>query len=353
MKRWGRIVVSVAVASVTIGVALAATGTMGFGSLGKSLGFRREPRLSLETSRVDRGPVVARITATGMLSALVTVQVGSQISGRIQDLYADYGGVVKRGQIIARLDTRLLQAALEQARANMDAAEGTLAKARAEAVGTDQRAARVRQLRERELVAQAESDSAEAAAAASRAAVTAAQGEAAQARAALHQARLNLDYATVRSPIPGVVISRNVDVGQTVAASLQAPTLFTIAEDLRKMQVDTAVSEADVGKVRPGMPASFTVDAYPGSVFSGTVRQVRDAPQNVQSVVTYDAVIDVANPDLKLKPGMTANVSLVWADRRDVLRVPTAALRFRPPAELLAEAAGGPAASGKHKHKDD
>ncbi len=169
----------------------------------------------------------------------------------------------------------------------------------------------------------------------------ASQGVLAQAEAALHQAEINLAYTSIHSPTDGVVISRNVDVGQTVAASLQAPTLFVIAEDLRKMQVDTSVAEADIGRLHDGMPATFTVDAYPGESFRGTVRQIRNAPQTVQNVVTYDAVIDIDNPELKLKPGMTANVTFVAAESNDVLRVPNAALRFRPSGDVLAAAGLG------------
>jgi HlyD family secretion protein len=180
--------------------------------------------------------------------------------------------------------------------------------------------------------------------------VDTARGDLEQARANLHQATVNLGYATVISPINGVVISRNVDVGQTVAASLQAPTLFTIAEDLGKMQVHAAVSEADVGRLAPGMPASFVVDAYPDERFKGVIRQIRDAPQTLQNVVTYDAVIDVDNPDHRLKPGMTANVTFVYAAHKGVLRIPSAALRFLPPPGLLAEQ--GLAAPSK-KHKKD
>jgi HlyD family secretion protein len=167
----------------------------------------------------------------------------------------------------------------------------------------------------------------------------------AQARAALSQARVNLAYTDIRSPTSGVVISRNVDVGQTVAASLQAPTIFVIAEDLAKMQVDTSVAEADVGRLKAGMAATFTVDAYPGETFRGKVRQIRNAPQTVQNVVTYDAVIDVDNPELKLKPGMTANVTFVYAEKDDVLKVPNSALRFRPPPALLGDAKGSGAAA--------
>ncbi len=293
-----------------------------------------EPRY--ETARVDRGRIVAQVTATGTLSALVTVQVGSQVSGRIQKLFADFNTPVKKGQLIAKIDPELFKAALDQARANHVAAKADFTHARVQAADSERQLARTRSLAERKLVAQADLDTAQANADGSQAAVESAAGKVAQARAALQQAEVNLAYTSIVSPIDGTVISRNVDVGQTVAASLQAPTVFVIAEDLAKMQVDTSVAEADIGKLRSGMDASFTVDAYPGKRFQGTVRQIRNAPQTVQNVVTYDAVVDVANPDLELRPGMTANVSFVFAERPDVLRVPNAALRFRPSAELLA-----------------
>jgi HlyD family secretion protein len=286
---------------------------------------------ALETARVDRGRIVAKVTATGTLSALVTVQVGSQVSGRIASLDADFNSPVKKGQVIARIDPQLFEAAVEQARANAAAAQGNLAKAQAQALDAQRQLERTRALAERKLVAQADLDTAQAGADAGRASVQAAEGALEQARAALHQAEVNLAYTRIASPTNGVVISRNVDVGQTVAASLQAPTLFVIAEDLSKMQVDTSVAEADVGRLRAGMPATFTVDAFPGEVFRGTVRQVRNAPQTVQNVVTYDAVVDVANADQKLKPGMTATATFVYAEKDDVLRIPNAALRFRPP----------------------
>jgi HlyD family secretion protein len=295
-----------------------------------------------ETAPVTRGRVVAKVTATGTLSALVTVQVGSQVSGRISELHADFNTPVRKGQLIARIDPQLFDASVEQARANAVAAEGNLAKARAQALDAERQLGRTRTLAERKLVAAADLDTAQANADAARASVQAAEGARAQSRAALHQASVNLAYTSIVSPTDGVVISRNVDVGQTVAASLQAPTLFVIAEDLAKMQVDTSVAEADVGRLRAGMSATFTVDAYPGEVFRGTVRQVRNAPQTVQNVVTYDAVVDVANPELKLKPGMTATTTFVFAEKEDVLRVPNAALRFRPPPGLLG---GGKAGS--------
>lgn len=288
-----------------------------------------------QTAKVERGPIVAKVTASGTLSALVTVQVGSQVSGRIREILVDYNAEVKKGEVIARLDPQLLTATLEQARANYDAARADLQKAKVQAMDAERQLARQRSLHERKLTAQADFDTAQANSEVAQAQVAAAKGRVAQTHAALHQAQVNLDYATITSPIDGVVISRDVDVGQTVTASLQTPTLFVIAEDLRKMQVDTSVAEADVGKLDAGMPAIFTVDAYPNERFDGTVRQIRNAAQTVQNVVTYDAVIDVQNPALKLRPGMTANVTFVYASKEGVLRVPNAALRFKPPTDLM------------------
>ena len=309
---------------------IAALAVAGTGIWRWRAGSRRGPA-AVETARVDRGRIVAKVTATGTLSAIVTVQVGSQVSGRIAEIGVDFNSPVKKGQVIARIDPLLFQATVEQARANVIAADGNLVKAKAQAIDARRQYERNQALFEKQLVAQADRDTAQANADAADAAVKAADGALAQARATLNQAEVNLAYTKIISPTNGVVISRNVDVGQTVAASLQAPTLFVIAEDLSKMQVDTSVAEADVGRLRDGMPASFTVDAYPGEVFQGTVRQVRNSPQTVQNVVTYDAVIDVNNPDLKLKPGMTANATFIYAEKDDVLRIPNAALRFRPP----------------------
>ncbi|MBI5071256.1 MAG: efflux RND transporter periplasmic adaptor subunit [Deltaproteobacteria bacterium] len=301
-------------------------------------------RPAFETAAVDKGNITAKVTATGTLSAIVTVQVGSQVSGRIAELRADFNSTVKKGQLIAKIDPALFQAAVEQARANHMAAQGNLARSQAQATDADRQAARAKALAERKLIALADYETAQSTADAARAQVAASQGAVEQARAALHQAQVNLAYTDIVSPTNGVVISRNVDVGQTVAASLQAPTLFVIAEDLAKMQVDTSVAEADVGRLRAGMEASFTVDAYPSERFQGKVRQIRNAPQTVQNVVTYDAVIDVDNPALKLKPGMTANVTFIYAEKDDVVRIPNAALRFRPPPDLLKGSGGAGAA---------
>src|SRR5664279_4164667 len=228
-----------------------------------------KPAVQWETTAVDRGRVVARVTATGVLSALVTVQVGSQVSGRIQQLFADFNSPVKKGQVIAKIDPQLFQATLEQARANYAAAQGTLLKAKVQANQAEIDFKRQQSLAERKLVAEADFDTARSNLDAAKAQVAINVGNLQQAKAALNQARVNLAYTTIVSPTDGVVISRNVDVGQTVAAAMSAPIIFVIAEDLRKMQVDTRVAEADVGKLTAGMDATFVVDAFPGERFKG------------------------------------------------------------------------------------
>jgi HlyD family secretion protein len=302
------------------------------------------PPVRYVTGQVDRGRIAAKVTATGTLSALVTVSVGSQVSGRIAWLGADFGSVVHKDQVVAKIDPALFQASVEQARANHLAAVAAVEKAQANTNLAARQADRAQRLHAEGLMSQSDLDTARATLAAARGDLGSARAAVAQTKAALDQASLNLHYTTIISPIDGIVISRNVDVGQTVAATLQAPTLFTIAQDLGRMQVDTNVTEADVGKVRAGMPVSFTVDAYPDRVFDGKVRQVRDNAQTLQNVVTYDAVIDVDNKDGVLKPGMTASVTFVYADEPDVLRVPTAALRFKPDAPTRA-LMGAPAAA--------
>ncbi len=289
-----------------------------------------------ETAKVDRGKVVAKVTATGTLSAHVTVQVGAQVSGRLQEILVDFNSEVKKGQVLAKIDPQLFQATLEQSKANDTAARAQLQKARVQALDAERQYNRSKELRAQNLIAQADLDTAQANYEAAKAQVDASSANVAQTTANLHQAEVNLAYTTILSPIDGTVISRNVDVGQTVASALQAPTLFVIAEDLHQMQVDTSVAEADVGRLEAGMNVTFLVDAYPQERFKGVVRQIRFSPQTVQNVVTYDAVIDVDNPELKLRPGMTANVTFISAERDNVLRVPNAALRFRPPPELLA-----------------
>ena len=296
----------------------------------------RGPQFEFETVRAERGHITARVTATGTLSAVTTVQVGAQVSGRVSELFVDFNSPVKKGQPLATLDPQLMEAAVDQAQASYVVAQGVLAKARAGAAHAARDLNRARSLWQQDLMTRAEYEADEANAAAAKGELAAAEGGVSQAAAQLNQARVNLGYTKILSPIDGVVVLRNVDVGQTVAASLQAPTLFTIAEDPRKMQVDTNVAEADVGKLTAGMRATFTVDAFPTEKFHGTVRQIRSAAQVVQNVVTYDAVVDFDNSGLRLKPGMTANVTFVIAEKDDVLKIPTAALRFHAPATLSA-----------------
>jgi HlyD family secretion protein len=300
------------------------------------------PVVRYQSASLDHGPLAAKVTASGTISAIITVQVGSQVSGRIEAWYADFNTPVKKGQLIAQIEPSLFKAAAEQARANYESAKAGYDKAIANRSLAERSYARELALFEQNLAAVVDVDTAEASAGASRADVESAAAAIEQARAALDQAQLNLSYTRIVSPIGGIVISRNIDVGQTVAASFQAPTLFTIAQDLTKMEVDTNVAEGDVGKIREKMDATFTVDAFPTRAFHGVVRQVRDNATTLQNVVTYDAVIDVDNSDLALRPTMTANVTFVYASEADVVRVPNAALRFKPdPATVAAMTAGG------------
>jgi HlyD family secretion protein len=308
------------------------------------------PAMRYETAAVDRGPVLAKVTASGTLSALVSVQVGVQVSGRVKEVLVDYNSPVTAGQVIARLDPLLFQAAVDQAHANLLTSESSLRTAVAQANNAKRAYDRAKMLVDQKLMTQSDFDTALANRDVADAQVDAAKSNLEVAGTAVKQAELNLGYATITSPIDGTVISRSVDVGQTVAAAFQAPTLFLIAKDLRKMQVDTSVSESDVGRLRTGMTTTFTVDAYPDEAFRGTVRQIRSAPTTVQNVVTYDAVIDVDNSGLKLKPGMTANATFVVAERKNVVRIPNAALRFLPDAKLLQSLSipvPGPAAESK------
>lgn len=292
------------------------------------------PAVDYKTASAERRHIVARVTASGVLSALVTVQVGTQVSGRIQKLGADFNSQVKKGDLVAKIDPQLFEASVQQARANHLSAQAGVASAQAAAFAADKQYARTKALHDQNLASQSDLDTSEASVATTHAAVDGAKASLAQSDASLHQAEVNLSYTSILSPIDGVVISRNVDVGQTVAASLSAPTLFTIAQDLTKMQVDTNVAEGDVGRLEVGMKTYFTVDSYPGQRFLGKIRQIRNAASTVQNVVTYDAVIDVDNTDLRLRPGMTANVTVVYAERANVLTVTNTSLRFRPPPQV-------------------
>jgi HlyD family secretion protein len=353
------------------------------------------------TARVERGPLTAAVSATGNLNAVVVVQVGSQVSGQIKDLMVDFNSIVKKNQVIARIDPDIFEAKVNQARADVDSARAAVlnqeaqveraradvdnaraalveakaftAKAQVQSVDAKRDYDRKTELFGRQLIAKSDLDTSQAiydAAVAqldstrareqalgsgiqsaiaqlrvTQAALESAWAQVKQKDAALKQAQVDLDHTTILAPVDGVVVSRQVDVGQTVAASLQAPVLFTIAQDLTQMQVETSVDEADIGRIKLDDRATFTVDAFPGETFAGTVTQIRKAAQVVQNVVTYTVVVAVANPSGRLVPGMTANVKLVTAEKASVLKVPNAALRFRP-AGIEAPSDGPPSGAG-------
>jgi len=364
--------------------------------------FRGSAQPAYITATIDRGDIEAAITATGNVNAVKTVQVGSQVSGNILELHADFNTKVKAGQLVARIDPAIFQAHVDQTRAAVDSAKASVVSARAaiakaqsdiagaQANVASQKAnlahaqsavadAKIKNDRRIEMVKQglisredadtyqstydqavASLDAAQSAVSAAQSSVTSAeaqkdvtqtqldqaQSQVKQTTATLQQAQLDLAHTQIVAPVDGTVISRNMDVGQTVAASFQAPTIFQIAQDLTKMQVDTNVDESDVGPIRVGQPANFTVDAYPGVTFPGEVAQIRQAPINVQNVVTYDVVVSVSNPDLKLFPGMTANVRIINGVARHAVRLPVAALRFHPP-EATTPATGTAKGQGK------
>jgi len=292
---------------------------------------KKEDGLKFRTEKISKGDIVETVTASGNVNAVTTVLVGTQVSGTIKTIYADFNSPVKRGQLIAQIDPAIFEAQVEQARANLLSAKANLEKADASFIDAKRTMERNKALFSKDLIARSEVDTAETNYETAKAQINASKAQITQAEASLKVAETNLRYTRIISPVNGIVVSRNVDVGQTVAASFQTPTLFTIAQDLTKMQIDTNVAEADIGKVKQGQDVEFTVDAYPGVIFKGKVSQVRNAPINVQNVVTYNAVILVSNPELKLKPGMTANVSIIVSQKKDVLRIPNAALRFTMP----------------------
>ena len=320
------------------------------GGVGAWYSQRNKTEIQVTTTPVSRGDIVDTVGATGTLQAVTTVQVGSQVSGNIQWLGADFNSIVKKGQVIARLDPSLfdaqlnqVQANLVQARANLTKARSELDRARVQLTDAQQKYKRAQELASKQLLAASDLDaakvavdSATAAVASQQATVVQVQAAVTQSEASVNQSQVNRDHTVILAPIDGIVTQRSVDVGQTVAASMQAPTLFVIAADLTEMQVNANIDEADVGRIRPGQQVSFRVDAYPTDNFVGVVTQIRLQPVVVQNVTTYGTVITVPNRELKLKPGMTANVKIEIAKRTNVLRVPNAALRFRPTEEIFA-----------------
>jgi len=289
-------------------------------------GKGNEPKF--RTEKVTKGDLVMTVTSTGTVNPVTTVLVGTQVSGTIKEIYVDFNSPVKKGQLIARIDPALFEAQVNQARANLFSAKANLEKAEATLVDAKRTMERNKELLSKNLIAQSDFDTAETNYETAKASVSAVKAQVVQTEAALSLAETNLYYTKIVSPVEGIVVSRNVDVGQTVAASFQTPTLFSIAQDLTKMQIDGNVDESDIGNIKVGQDVEFIVDAYPDITFKGKVWQVRNAPITVQNVVTYDVVIQVANPELKLKPGMTANVSIITAIKKDVLKIPNAALRF-------------------------
>jgi HlyD family secretion protein len=291
---------------------------------------KKENALNFRTEKVSNGEIVSTITATGTVNAVTTVLVGTQVSGTIKAINVDFNSHVKKGQVIAQIDPATLEAQVEQAKANVLSARANLEKSEAALLDSKRITERNRELYPKNMLAKSEMDTSETNYEAAKAQVSVAKAQVAQAEAALKISEINLRYTKILSPVDGTVVSRNVDVGQTVAASFQTPTLFNIAQDLTKMQIDTSVAEADIGRILVGQSVEFTVDAYPEITFKGLVSEIRNAPIVVQNVVTYNVVVKVDNRELKLKPGMTANVSVIVSEKKGILKIPNVALRFKP-----------------------
>jgi len=311
--------------------------------VGGFFGYRtyqaKEKKPQYKTEAVSRGSIISQVIATGTVNPVTLTQVGSQVSGTIKKLYADFNSVVKKGQVVAQIDPSLFQAKVDQVAADLKNAQAQLENQRTAMDDNLRTLNRYKALFKDQLVSQNDLDQAQLKYDLSLAQIKATEAQIESAKANLSTARINLNYTTIQSPVNGTVVARNVDVGQTVAASLQAPVLFTIAQDLTNMQVDTNVDEADIGKVQVGQTSNFTVDAFPTETFKAEVLQVRNAPTTVQNVVTYDVVLGAKNPDLKLKPGMTANVTIIIEKKDDVLMIPNSVLKFRMPPAMLASMA--------------
>ena len=302
--------------------------------------------VSFRTARVRRGSLRSTIQATGTLSAEETVDVGTQISGTIREIYVDYNDKVKEGQLIAVMDSRTQQADVDMAKANVLSAKADLAKANAKLLRANRDLSRTRQLVKKDLIARSELDADVADQATAKADVLVAQAKVAQYEATLRKQEINLSYTKIYSPVDGVVVAKNVEKGQTVAASYQTPSIAEIARDLKQMQVEVNVDEADIGSVKVGQRAEFTVDAYTDATFTGSVTQVRISPKSSNSVVSYTVIVKVNNDEEKLMPGMTANVSLIVTEKNDILLVPNAALRFNPNVNTSVQAQMGPRRRG-------
>src|SRR5262245_10946215 len=333
-----------------VGTWSVALGLIAVSALGYLL-WRRDPaQPTYVTAEVRRGPVVRTITTTGAVDPVITVEVGAYVSGTIQSCSCDYNTKVRAGQLCAKIDPRPYQVVVDQDAANLANAQAQLKKDQASLAYAKISYDRDKGLLHHGIVSRDTVDNDKSTYDQAVAQVKVDESTIQQRAASLHAAQVNLDYTNIISPVDGTVVSRNIALGQTVAASFQTPTLFLIAQDLTKMQVDTNVSETDVGNAKVGQKASFTVEAYPGRTFWGEVSQVREAPITVQNVVTYDVVVSVDNPDFALLPGMTANTRIITDERNDVVRVPLKALRFSPRGvERASDGDGHDRPSGRHK----
>lgn len=292
-------------------------------------------KYSFTTSEITRGDITQTVTATGELSALNVVDIGTQVSGRVEEIYVDFNSVVKEGQLIALIDPSVWELEVREAEANLAVSQASLQSALASLNDAEKNFTRNKELLNRKLIARSYVDTSEADLSMKKASVQEARAQLERNKAQLERARTNLNYTKIISPISGVVIDRKVDAGQTVAANYQTPTLFKIAKDLTMMQIKAKIDEADIGQISEGQKVTFGVDAFPNDNFEGHVIQVRIAPENSDGVVTYTVIINVQNPELKLKPGMTANVSIITNSKNNILRIPTAALRFTPDEDLI------------------
>lgn len=320
-----------------LGIVLAIVAVVASGVGAGAYYFSRGSALpQVVTVAVSRGAVTRTVATTGTVQPVTSVSVGTQVSGTVSWLGADFNSIVQKGQIIARLDPSLFDAQVAQARSGLVKANADMERYRVSLTDAQMKYARAKNLADRQLIAQSDLDAASMAVDSAAAALKGAAAQVVQAQASLNQAQVTLDHTVIAAPIGGTVTQRSVDVGQTVAASMSSPTIFVIAADLTKMQVNASIDESDIGQVQPGQRVTFGVDAYPDEQFVGTVSQVRMQPIVVSNVTTYPTIIDFSNPGSKLRPGMTATVKVIVASRTDVLRVPNSALRVRPTAESLA-----------------
>lgn len=288
-----------------------------------------------EKAAIDRGNITALVDTTGTLNPVTIVDVGSQVSGKILKIFVDFNSIVKEGQVMARIDQSPFLSKVQQNEANFMSSQASLEKSKVTLTNSEKQYSRAKSLFEKELISFEAFETAEVQYFSAKADLQSNEARLEQAKAQLDASKVDLEYTIIKSPIDGVVINRNVNEGQTVAASFQAPVLFQVANDLTKMQVECSVDEADIGKVMEGQTARFTVDAFPDDRFTGIVKQVRYSPEVIQNVVTYTTIVDVENPEMKLRPGMTATISIVVGEAQNALRVPNTALRFQPPPEVM------------------